>query len=794
MDNSKDNNFHFKTHSDLKNIIGQDLINDDNIAIIELVKNGIDADAQSVDIRFDKENNSILIYDNGKGMSLFDLENKWLNIAYSEKKELKSGRKFLAGNKGVGRFACDRLGKRLDLFTKKDNEDLFHLSLNWDEFEGLKDYNSVIQAVDIKIIKTSPLQVEVYTGIDIGSHGTILLVSDIKLDWDRDKLLVLKRQLQKFVNPIAVFDSSMVNISILAKHEEKEDLSVDFYDQINGVIENTVFDKLKFNTTYIESKISEHGNTITTTLSHDGDVIYKIVEKNIFFDKMKNVSMILHFMNQYKKSYFKRQTGMHVVDFGSIFLFINGYRVSPYGDRDNDWLQLNSRKAQGTRRYFGSRDVLGFVNIYDDANDFRIVSNREGVARNESYSQLIKKPNGFVFNALTRLEKFVIEGLSWDQVSDETKSKLASGILPGESSSPNEEVYTESSESKNRRIALDVLKIVDASPATTESLYIAPHILDSLSREKEESVNEILKKFDAYNGGVVTRDVKLALNKIHDEFQKQKEELQKVTKFISLKNKHVSKLVEVARTLSEDNKKLETEIQTQKTQIIFSRLSTSTDQEQLLLLHHQSKLKANTVKGFLDRAINELKGDAVIDKEKLFSLLEKALINTKKLIAVNNFATKANFKMKTDSMSEDIAVFIQQYLENVASENSAQNINVKVIKNFDSPFVVKFKPIDIAIIFDNLASNSTRAQAKNFIVELSLHSENQMEILVYDDGRGLTNDIIPASAIFNKGVTTTTGSGLGLYHVRQTLEEINGTIDIFNTANKGFSLLLRIYK
>lgn len=792
MDAAIGSKYHFKTHSDLKNIIGQDLINDDNIAIIELVKNGMDADAKNINIIFNKDDGRIVIHDNGNGMSLFDLENKWLNIAYSEKKHISSKRRFLAGNKGVGRFACDRLGQKLDLYTKKENEELLHLSLNWGAFEGLKNYNAIIQAVDIDIQTTTADLVEKNTGIKIKDHGTILLVTEVKLEWNRDKLLSLKRQLQKFVNPIAVFDRSMVNIELYSKSEEKNDSLADSYDRVNGVIENTVFEKLKFNTTYIDSKINEDGSKITTTLSHDGEVIYTVVERNVFFDNMKNVSIIIHFMNQYKKSYFKRQSGIHVVEFGSIFLFINGYRVSPYGDRDNDWLQLNSRKAQGMRRHLGNRDVLGFVNIYDDTNDFRIVSNREGVARNEAFNQLVKKPNGFVFNALTRLEKFVVEGLSWDQVSEDTRKKLTAGAFPGESSLPEGEVYIESSESKNRRIALDVLKIVDASPANTESLYIAPHILDSLSREKEESVNEILKKFDAYNGEVITRDVKLALNKIHGEFQKQKDELKKVNKSIAIKKRHVSKLVEVARNLSQDNKKLESEIKTKESEILFSRLSSSTDQEQLLLLHHQSKLKANTVKGFLDRAINELNGSA--DKEKLFSLLEKALINTKKLVAVNNFATKANFKMKTENINADIASFIQQYLENVASENSAQNLNVRVIRNFDTPFTVKFKPIDIAIIFDNLASNSSRAQAKNFIVELSLHSENKMEVLVYDDGCGLSTEVTPSVAIFDKGVTTTTGSGLGLYHVKQTIEKINGTIEIFNSDKKGFCLLIGIYK
>ncbi|RNM02383.1 sensor histidine kinase [Dickeya undicola] len=784
MDDRLNSNYHFKTHSDLKNIIGQDLINDDNIAVIELVKNGIDAEARDIKIIFNKEN--IIISDDGNGMSLFDLENKWLNIAYSEKKEIKPEGRFLAGNKGVGRFACDRLGHSLDLFTLKGNSVPLHLHLNWGDFEGLKDYNAVIQSVDVEIREVSLEFIEKKTGMKLNNHGTILLVTELKLDWIRDKLLSLKRQLQKFVNPIAAFDNSMVNIELVARHERQADISSEFHEKVNGLIENAVFEKLKFKTTYIESVINQNGNEITTTLYHEGEVIYKIVEHNIFYEKLKNISVTLHFMNQYKKSYFKRQTGINVVEFGSVFLFVNGYRVSPYGDRDNDWLQLNSRKAQGVRRYFGSRDILGVVNIFDDSNEFRIVSNREGVTRNDAFNQLIHR-HGYLFKSLIRLEKFVIDGLSWDQVPEDTRLKLLAG-----NELPEMEVYIESSESKTRRIALDLLKIVDASSSTTKSLYIAPHILDALSKEKEDSVNEILNKFLSFDGEVVSHDVKLALNKIHAEFQKQKEDLKKANKTIAIKNKHVTKLVEVARGLTKDNKKLESEIKTQQKEILFSRLSSTTDQEQLLLLHHQSKLKANTVKNYLDRALNELSAGGNIDS--VFTFLEKALINTKKIIAVSNFATKANFKLKTEILSADIATFIQEYVENVASENSAQNLNIKVIRKFETPFIVKFKPIDIAIIFDNLASNSSRAKAKNFLVELSSPSENQMEIIVHDDGNGLSKDIVPAQAIFDKGVTSTSGSGLGLYHVKQTIEKMNGSIDLMDSDNNGFCLSLRIFK
>lgn len=54
-------------------------------------------------------------------MTLNDLKNKWLNVAYSEKKE-NILNKLYAGNKGVGRFSCDRLGKILHYIPKLKRE------------------------------------------------------------------------------------------------------------------------------------------------------------------------------------------------------------------------------------------------------------------------------------------------------------------------------------------------------------------------------------------------------------------------------------------------------------------------------------------------------------------------------------------------------------------------------------------------------------------------------------------------------------------------------------------------
>ena len=69
---------HFKANAGLKDILGRGLIYDDNIAIIELVKNSQDADSPKVEIQFVEaesisDKSLLIIRDFGKGMNLYDI-------------------------------------------------------------------------------------------------------------------------------------------------------------------------------------------------------------------------------------------------------------------------------------------------------------------------------------------------------------------------------------------------------------------------------------------------------------------------------------------------------------------------------------------------------------------------------------------------------------------------------------------------------------------------------------------------------------------------------------------------
>jgi signal transduction histidine kinase len=789
---------HFKTHAELKNIIGQDLINDDNIAIIELVKNGLDANSKKIEVEFSVESNAsdnrlipsrIIISDYGTGMAKSDLVEKWLNIAYSEKKVLQPKDRMLAGNKGVGRFACDRLGQKLDMYTKKEGKKILHLSVDWTKFENKQDIDAAIQKIPVEFNELTDLQYAKETARKAFSSGTVLVITQLRAEWDRAKLTDTKRYLERFVNPNSAFDKSSFSINLIADHLRTADRAFADHLRINGRVENQIFEKLKFNTTYATANIDETGKLISTELFHEGERVYRVVERNDVFGLLANTSVLIHYMNPYKKAYFKRQTGLNTVEFGAIFLFLNGYRIPPYGERDNDWLRLDNRKNQGSSRFLGNREVVGRVEILDRSARFRVVSNREGLARSAAFKQLVDT-DGFFYSVFKRLEKFVVDGLDWDSVPESERIELEAGLLPGDGKKPLLEIYRESTDKKRRRIALNAVKLIGATPKQTIDLHINPLILNALIKERSDEVHKILARFGEFEGAV-DKSVQLALNKVEKEFVRQSAALVIARNTVSRKEKQLVRLKDIARTATTAAKDAEVKVKTQESELMFARLAAGTDKDVLMLLHHQNGIYAATVKNQIDRAIRAL---AQGDTKKVSEHLEKAMLGIKRVVTASDFATKANFKMKTDTITQDLVNFLFEYINNVAKDVSASDLSVRVQKTFDDPFVVRFKPIDIAIVIDNLASNSSRANAKKFDVLLDRPAENEMRILIRDDGGGLVKEISPLSAIFNAGVTTTSGSGLGLYHVRQTIEQMGGTVEVDESYSGGFGVCIRIFK
>lgn len=774
---------YFKTNTLLKNLVGKDLINDDSIAIIELVKNSIDADTPSVAVKFENVNKNgeygydsqIVISDNGCGMSESDISDKWLNIAYSEKSLEESSEKgFLAGNKGVGRFSCDRLGEHLDMFTKKKDGTVIWLHVDWTKFELEGEKDLLIQDVPVSLSFISDEELYRKTELALVGSGTILLISGLRSTWNREKLLNLKKSLEKFINPNQLYQKDHLEIFLEAKDLIGFDRGKAYHETVNGKIKNLVFENLKFSTTYIESEISSSGEFIFTRLFHDGEKVFQLKENNVLYEYIKNIKITVFFLNTYKKAYFKRQTGIRAVDFGSIFLFVNGFRVSPYGDRGNDWLGLDIRKAQGTSRYLGNRDVIGRIEITDVDRSFKQVSSREGLIKNDAFLELTDQ---YFFDVLRKLERFIVGALGWDSVPDYIRNDLRTN--EGLDWNTTSETYEETWDKKKRRIARSIMSLIGTSKDRAVEIWFNSSLLDDVSSRQEEQINKVLSDIEGYEPGQIDRNLVQNLNEIKSIIQRKASET-KVAK---------AKIVELEDKLdvqSEALEKLEKETESFKTQTLFLKSVTTLDKSSLLSYHHQICLDSSIIENYIGKLVKQIKSDS--PNSELIKSLEKLSKANKRILTTAQYATKANFRSGSRKEDTDIPTFFEQYINNVAVDFVAADLNIEINNSVQEAYEIKVKRIELAMLIDNLISNSNKAHAKNLVINIEKDSKGQLLISFTDDGRGISGEVGNIQDIFEMGVTTTSGSGLGLFHAKETIKSLNGDIFAVDKGSKGFEI------
>ena len=158
-----------------------------------------------------------------------------------------------------------------------------------------------------------------------------------------------------------------------------------------------------------------NGETIESVLEDRGETIYRIREPNFYQGlKQTNLEAKIYFLNQSAKTVFARRMGVKVVQFGSIFLFRNGFRLFPIGHEHDDFFGLTRRKQQGQRRYLGSRDLIGCVEIEGVEGFDESTSRDQGLIRTPQVEELID----FVRDmCVRRLERYVVD-ISWKDKFD----------------------------------------------------------------------------------------------------------------------------------------------------------------------------------------------------------------------------------------------------------------------------------------------------------------------------------------------------------------------------------------
>ena len=746
---------HFRVSAGLKNIIGKELINDKFIAIFELVKNSYDAGAKTVTIKFINiygDNSQIIISDDGNGMAKEDIINKWLFVAYSEKKNQSYRdnlikRRSYAGAKGVGRFSCDRLGEKVQLLSKTLNDNEVNLvKINWNDFE--KTDSQEFRDINVFYDTTSTR--------DITDQGTVIIIEELREEWNRDELLKLKKALTQLVNPDATENYDRFNIILDVSEEidndEKETKKTKgknsvVYDKdiVNGRIVNYVFEALSTKTTKIEVEISEDGKSITTILNDRGIKLFEIIEKNKY--RIKNIKGALYSLNSQAKANFTRIMGIQSVNYGSVFIYKNGFRVYPYGEPDKDFMNIDRRKAQGYNRYLGTREINGRIDIYGDNNIFIETSSRNnGFIASYEMTEL---ENFFYEYMLKPLEKYVVNIFHWGEEFVDAQS-LAENI-------------------KDFDDLEAILKKIKAR-FKEDNLINAEYnqdIMQIINERKKKAVSEDIEDLK-----IIARDIN------DDRIVQQAEKVEKKTKELVKRAKESQKAVEVEAKRHEETKK-ELEATKKQVGVLQSRVDVTADSAVNAM--HIMKAYADTIDSDIEEIFELVRKG--LDFDEMKEILHEIRQTCSKIMNAYNLVINTEYNADTGNKELDIVKFAKTYVQ----KQWSHKFNVYILG--DSEMKMPFNPLEFSIVIDNIVDNSRKANANKLDITFS-HEDKVNLITFQDDGYGLETGI-DVNKIFEQGFTTTSGTGIGLYTVKKYIDKMQATISVNQDFKAGFELQVR---
>ncbi len=188
----------FEASASLQRLLGRELVPNDVMAIVELVKNGYDSRATLVRVLIQPDSDRIpgviRVTDNGSGMSESDLTKLFMVAGYSQRvDEVKTAERVPTGEKGIGRFAADKLGMTLDVYSKTaKSRDTLHLRIDWKDFEDrLKRFNEVEAWYDVAASNR----------FEERGSGTILEIRKLRSKWDSEALQSVQVGLSDLLNP-----------------------------------------------------------------------------------------------------------------------------------------------------------------------------------------------------------------------------------------------------------------------------------------------------------------------------------------------------------------------------------------------------------------------------------------------------------------------------------------------------------------------------------------------------------------------------------------------------------------
>lgn len=361
----------------LISLIGEDLISDEAVAVVELVKNAYDADASWVSVRFLDAADRLIVEDDGHGMDLDTVLGTWFEPGTLSKKrtERSPQGRIYQGAKGIGRFASARLARSLYLESRIGPKSAgVTVLFDWGAFDD----ESFLDEVEVAWEERQSLDLR---------RGTRLTLDGLRIHWTDEDYRNLHSRLSRLTSPFREVTDFVIELHIPGHPEwsgevQAPPLLAQPRYQLNGAVDDMgLFDG---------------------TLRYDGGIVKEFKRKKL--GGKGEVPVCGPFATEIRAWDRDReglgpvatrlnQTIMEVRrtlnDYSGVSIYRDGFRVYPYGQRGNDWLKLDNRSRQNPVQNLANNQIVAAIKISRDTNPaLRDRSTREGLVLNESYRAL----------------------------------------------------------------------------------------------------------------------------------------------------------------------------------------------------------------------------------------------------------------------------------------------------------------------------------------------------------------------------------------------------------------------
>ena len=389
----------FRFHARALEALGRDLVTDDVVAVMELVKNAYDAMATRVEVQIrasgqESVGEYIEISDDGHGMDHQTIEDVWCVIATPHRKESpvsQFGRRsrLTTGEKGLGRLSAARLGRGLEVMTKAPSGTVLAFSLDWKTLMGVDDLGEA--AFDVSELASDAFD---------GPHGTRLRITRLASTWTEDKINDLRENLSRLVSPFAKAEDFSLSLKAWMKGAELDLGTIEsprFMSEPKYAIDGHVDDKGTIHYRYRyrpigrpvhrEREDSENWEAVFQSVTASdranvnkanpncGPFKFELRAWDLTGDDTRDLAEHFEESRSYIRGAIRSQRGVSV--------YRDNVLVLPKSDSTRDWLGLDLRRVSRVGPRLSTSQIIGFIQI-SKARNARVVdtSDREGLVSN----------------------------------------------------------------------------------------------------------------------------------------------------------------------------------------------------------------------------------------------------------------------------------------------------------------------------------------------------------------------------------------------------------------------------